>query len=104
MGMGPPLKPLRRGDKLAVLMPGMGAVATTAMAGAAAVKRKLAAPVGSLTQLGHIQDASGGDGSRLADVLPLASLDDLVFGGWDPIPDDAYAAAVRAKPGSPCGW
>jgi myo-inositol-1-phosphate synthase len=78
-------------------MPGMGAVATTAIAGAAAVKKKLAAPVGSLTQLGHLQDATGSYGPLLADALPLAPLDDLVFGGWDPIPDDAYAAALRAK-------
>jgi myo-inositol-1-phosphate synthase len=74
----------------------MGAVATTAIAGVAAVKRGLAAPVGSLTQLGHLADA-GQHGPLLRDVLPLAGLDDLVFGGWDPIPDDVYAAARRAK-------
>ena len=61
------------------------------------MRRKLASPVGSLTQLGHLLDAQGEAGPRLADVLPLASLDDLVFGGWDPIPDDAYAAALRAQ-------
>ncbi len=94
--MGPALEPLRKGEKLAVLMPGMGAVATTAIAGVAAVKKKLAAPVGSLTQLGFLQDGRGSIGPLVRDVLPLASLDDLVFGGWDPIPDDAYAAAVRA--------
>ncbi len=97
MRIGPGLKPLRNGERLAVLLPGMGAVATTAIAGAAAVKKKLAAPVGSLTQLGHLLDASGGHGPLLADALPLAPLDDIVFGGWDPIPDDAYAAALRAK-------
>ncbi len=96
MRLGSGLAPLRAGEKLAVLMPGMGAVATTAMAGVAAVKRKLAAPVGSLTQLGHIVEA-GAHGAPLRDVLPLARLEDLVFGGWDPIPDDAYAAAIRAK-------
>jgi myo-inositol-1-phosphate synthase len=94
-GMG--VKPVRRGEKLAVLLPGMGAVATTAVAGALAVRRKLAAPVGSLTQLGHLLHADGAVGPRVSEVLPLASLDDLVFGGWDPIPDDAYAAAIRAK-------
>jgi len=86
-----------RGEKLAVLLPGMGAVATTAIAGVLAVRRKLADPVGSLTQLGHLIDEPGKHGARLRDVLPLASLDDLVFGGWDPIPDDAHAAASRAK-------
>src|SRR5512133_2978453 len=86
-----------RGEKVAVLLPGMGAVATTAIAGVLAVRRKLADPVGSLTQLGHLMDEPGKHGAKLKDVLPLASLDDLVFGGWDPIPDDAHAAASRAK-------
>src|SRR5574342_1057880 len=90
------LGPLRRGEKLAVLFPGMGAVATTAIAGVAAVRRGLAVPVGSLTQLGHLAGSTG-QGERLRDALPLAPLDDLVFGGWDPIPDDVHAAAVRAK-------
>jgi myo-inositol-1-phosphate synthase len=96
MRLGSGLQPLKRGEKLAVLLPGMGAVATTAIAGVAAVKRGLAAPVGSLTQLGHLADA-GEHGPLLRDVLPLAGLDDIVFGGWDPIPDDVYAAARRAK-------
>jgi len=97
MNVGSGLKPLRSGEKLAVLLPGMGAVATTAIAGVAAVKRGLAAPVGSLTQLGHLMDGRGAPGPLLRDVLPLARLDDVVFGGWDPIPDDVYAACLRAK-------
>ncbi|HET8540236.1 MAG TPA: inositol-3-phosphate synthase [Anaeromyxobacter sp.] len=96
MRLGSGLQPLARGEKLAVLLPGMGAVATTAIAGVAAVRRGLAAPVGSLTQLGHVVDG-GAHGARLKDVLPLAPLEDVVFGGWDPIPDDAYAAALRAR-------
>ena len=96
MRIGSGLKPLARGEKLAILMPGMGAVATTAIAGVAAVRKKLAAPVGSLTQLGHLVDG-GSHGTLHKDVLPLASLEDVVFGGWDPIPDDAYSAAIRAK-------
>ncbi len=96
MRVGLGLKLPKPGEKLAVLLPGMGAVATTAIAGVEAVKRKLAAPVGSLTQLGHLH--SGPDhGPLLREVLPLASIEDLVFGGWDPIPDDAYHAAVRAN-------
>jgi myo-inositol-1-phosphate synthase len=91
------LKPPHRGERLAVLLPGMGAVATTAIAGVEAVRKKLAAPVGSLTQLGHLRSAGGDHGPLLRDVLPLTALDDLVFGGWDPIPDDAYRAAVRAN-------
>ncbi len=90
------LRPLGKGEKLAVLLPGMGAVATTAIAGVAAVRRGLAAPVGSLTQLGHLPGSSG-EGVPVRDALPLAPLEDLVFGGWDPIPDDVYSAAVRAK-------
>jgi myo-inositol-1-phosphate synthase len=87
----------RAGEKLAVLLPGLGAVATTAIAGVAAVRRKIADPVGSLTQLGHLQDGALDHGPLLRDVLPLARLDDLVFGGWDPIPDDAFRAAGRAN-------
>ena len=96
MRIGSGLKPLARGEKLAILMPGMGAVATTAIAGVAAVRKKLAAPVGSLTQLGHLVDG-GSHGTLLKDVLPLAPLEDVVFGGWDPIPDDVYSAALRAR-------
>jgi myo-inositol-1-phosphate synthase len=97
MRIGCGLEAPRRGEKVAVLLPGMGAVATTAIAGVEAVRKKLAVPVGSLTQLGHLEDAAGAPGPLLRDVLPLAALDDLVFGGWDPIPDDAYRAAVRAN-------
>ncbi|MGC4001495.1 MAG: inositol-3-phosphate synthase [Anaeromyxobacter sp.] len=75
----------------------MGAVATTAIAGVLAVRKGLAQPVGCLTQLGHLMDEKGGHGGRLRDVLPLAAFDDLVFGGWDPVPDDAYQAALRAN-------
>jgi len=95
--MNPGLTPLRKGEKLAMLFPGMGAVATTAIAGALAVRKQLAAPVGSLTQLGSILEEDGNEGPLLRDALPLVELPDVVFGGWDPIPDDAYAAAVRAK-------
>jgi myo-inositol-1-phosphate synthase len=96
MRLGSGLQPLKRGEKLAVLLPGMGAVATTAIAGVCSVRRGLAAPVGSLTQLGHLVDGDA-HGEPLKDVLPLAPLEDVVFGGWDPIPDDAYAAAIRAN-------
>ena len=88
--------PHRAGEKLAVLLPGMGAVATTAIAGVEAVKRGLAAPIGSVTQLGHVIGAEGEVGPLVRDAVSLAPLGDVVFGGWDPIPDDAYAAACRA--------
>jgi myo-inositol-1-phosphate synthase len=91
------IRPQRKGDRLAVLMPGLGAVATTAIAGVEAVKRQLAAPIGSLTQLGFLHDEDGTPGPRIGDVVPMPSLDDLVFGGWDPIPDNAFQAASRAR-------
>jgi myo-inositol-1-phosphate synthase len=94
---GPKPAAVRAGDKLAILLPGMGAVATTAIAGVEAVKRRLALPIGALTQLGHLVGEVGEVGPRLRDVLPLAALEDVVFGGWDPIPDDAYQAALRAR-------
>lgn len=94
--VGNGLKALRRGEKLAVLLPGMGAVATTAIAGVVSVRRGLSAPVGSLTQLGHLLEG-GQHGAKIRDVVPLVALDDVVFGGWDPFPDDVYQAALRAR-------
>ena len=84
--------------RLGVLTPGMGAVATTFYAGVLAVRKGLAKPFGSLTQLGHIRLGKRTEHRNpfIKDLVPLASLDDLVFGGWDPIPDDAYSAALRA--------
>jgi myo-inositol-1-phosphate synthase len=91
------IRPTRKGERLAVLMPGLGAVATTAIAGVEAVKRGLGEPIGSLTQLGHLMEEDGSYGPRVKDAVPLPPLHDLVFGGWDPIPDSAYEAARRAK-------
>ena len=84
--------------RLGVLLPGMGAVATTFMAGVESVRRGLAQPVGSVTQLGTIRlgKRTEGRSPAIRDFVPLARLDDLVFGGWDPIPDDAYRAAKVA--------
>jgi myo-inositol-1-phosphate synthase len=77
-------------------MPGLGAVATTTIAGVEAVKRRLGLPVGSLTQLGQLIEEDRRPGPRLGAVLPMPALDDLVFGAWDPFPHSAYEAAVRA--------
>src|SRR5207302_1212432 len=89
--------------KLAVLLPGMGAVATTFIAGVEAVRAGLAKPIGSLTQMAQIRLGKRSEKrwSMIKDLVPLANLDDLVFGGWDPIPDDAYTAAAKAKVLSP---
>ena len=84
--------------KLGVLLPGMGAVATTFMAGVEAVRRGHAKPIGSLTQLGTIRLGKRTDGRtpKVSDFVPLASLDDLVFGGWDIFEDNAFEAADHA--------
>ena len=85
--------------KLGILIPGIGAVSTTFMAGVEAVKRGLAAPVGSLTQLATIRLGKRTDARTPAikDFVPLAGLDDLVFGGWDIYEDSAYEAAANAR-------
>src|ERR1700694_3083012 len=89
--------------KLAVLLPGMGAVATTFIAGVEAARRGLGKPIGSLTQMAEISLGKRSEKrwAKIKDFVPLASLDDLVFGGWDPIADGAYTAAAKAKVLSP---
>ena len=84
--------------KLGVLCVGLGAVATTFIAGVENVRRGAAKPIGSLTQMGTIRLGKRTEGRAplIRDFVSLAALDDLVFGAWDPIPDDAYTAAVRA--------
>src|SRR3974390_792207 len=81
--------------KLAVFLPGMGAVATTFIAGVLLARRGLGAPVGSLTQLGSIRVEDRSE--RIGAFVPLASLDDLEFAGWDLFPDSAFAAAEHAE-------
>src|SRR5947207_2665243 len=84
--------------KLGILTPGMGAVATTFIAGVEAIRRGLAKPIGSLTQMGTIRLGKRTDNRSplIQEFVPLAKLDDLVFGGWDLFPDDAYQAASKA--------
>jgi myo-inositol-1-phosphate synthase len=84
--------------KLGVLTPGMGAVSTTFMAGVELVRRGESVPVGSLTQMGTIRLGKRTENRvpTLKEFVPLAKLDDLVFGGWDVFPDDAYVAAAKA--------
>lgn len=85
--------------KLGVLLPGMGAVGTTFIAGCLLARRGLAPPVGSLTQMGTIRLGKRTDNKAplIKDFVSLASLDDLVFGGWDLFPDNAYEAARTAE-------
>jgi myo-inositol-1-phosphate synthase len=84
--------------KLGVLLVGLGAVSTTLIAGVEAVRKGLGRPIGSLTQMGTIRLGKRTENRvpRIQDFVPLASLDDLVFGAWDIFPDDAYAAAREA--------
>jgi myo-inositol-1-phosphate synthase len=85
--------------KLGVLIPGMGAVATTFVAGSMLARKGHAQPFGSLTQLGHIRLGKRTDNRQplIKDFVSLAKLDDLVFGGWDLFHDDAYTAASNAE-------
>ena len=84
--------------KLGVLTPGLGAVATTFIAGVESIRRGLTRPIGSLTQMATIRLGKRTEqrSPLIRDFAPLARLDDLVFGAWDPIPDDAYTAAKKA--------
>ena len=84
--------------KLGVLTPGMGAVSTTFMAGVELIRKGKSQPVGSLTQLGTIRLGKRTDGKSplIKKFVPLADLDDIVFGGWDIFRDDAYQAAAKA--------
>ena len=85
--------------RLGILLAGLGAVSTTLIAGVHAIRKGLAAPTGSLTQMGTIRLGKRTDGRspRIRDFVPLAGLDDLVFGGWDIFEDDCYQAARKAE-------
>ncbi|MEO5569899.1 MAG: inositol-3-phosphate synthase [Bacteroidia bacterium] len=84
--------------RLGILTPGLGAVATTFIAGVLAVRKGLALPVGSLTQLGNIRIGKRTEpqNPRIKDFVPLQSLDNIVFGGWDIFEDNVYEAALKA--------
>jgi myo-inositol-1-phosphate synthase len=85
--------------KLCVFLPGMGAVATTFIAGCLLARRNLGAPVGSLTQLGTIRLGKRTDNRspKIQDFVPLAPLSNLEFAGWDLFPDSAYESAAHAE-------
>ncbi|HSI87951.1 MAG TPA: inositol-3-phosphate synthase [Pyrinomonadaceae bacterium] len=84
--------------KLGILLVGLGAVSTTFVAGVEAIKRDLAKPIGSLTQMGTIRLGKRTDGRspKIKDFVPLATLDDIVFGAWDIFPDNAFDAAMKS--------
>ncbi|MDX1387314.1 MAG: inositol-3-phosphate synthase, partial [bacterium] len=84
--------------KLGVLLVGLGAVSTTFVAGVELIKRNLALPIGSLTQMGTIRLGKRTEGKtpKVKEFVPLAELDDLVFGAWDVFSDNAFEAATKA--------
>src|SRR5512141_2162884 len=84
--------------KLGILLVGLGAVSTTLVAGVEAIKRGISQPVGSLTQMGTIRlgKRTENRSPKIKDFVPLASLDDIVFGAWDIFYDNAFEAATNA--------
>src|SRR5205807_5540881 len=84
--------------KLGVMLVGLGAVSTTTIAGVLAIRKGFAKPIGSLTQMGTVRlgKRTEGRSPRIDEIVPLSSLDDLVFGAWDIFEDDCYAAARTA--------
>lgn len=85
--------------KLGILLPGLGAVATTLITGVLASRENIALPVGSLTQLGTIRLGKRTENRNplIKEFVPLASLSDIVFGGWDLFEDNAYESAMKAQ-------
>jgi myo-inositol-1-phosphate synthase len=85
--------------KLGILLPGIGAVATTLITGVFAAREGLALPIGSLTQMGRIRLGKRTEKRNplIKDFLPFADLKDIVFGGWDLFNDNAYEAAIKAQ-------
>src|SRR6476661_8903219 len=97
--------PVKRGAEIApargrlgVLLVGLGAVSTTFIAGVLAIRKGLAKPIGSLTQMGTVRlgKRTEGRSPKIHEVVSLSSLDDLVFGAWDIFEEDSYAAARTA--------
>ncbi len=84
--------------KLGILLVGLGAVSTTFVAGVEAIRKGTAQPIGSLTQMGAIRLGKRTDNNcpKIKDFVPLAALDDIVFGAWDIFSDSAYDAALHA--------
>ena len=84
--------------KLGVMLVGLGAVSTTVIAGVLAIRKGLSQPIGSLTQMGTIRlgKRTEARSPKIADMFPIAPLDDVVFGGWDIFEDNVYEAAKTA--------
>jgi myo-inositol-1-phosphate synthase len=98
-----PVKIENASGKLGIMLVGMGAVSTTTIAGVLAIRRGLAKPIGSLTQMGTVRLGKRTEARSplIKDFVPLTSLDDVVFGGWDIFEDNSYEAAKTAGVLSP---
>ena len=85
--------------KLGVLVVGLGAVSTTFMTGVLMTRKGLAKPVGSMTQYDKIRVGKGADKKYLPynEIVPMASLNDIVFGAWDVYPENAYESAINCE-------
>ena len=96
MKKGNEIKPAE--GRLGILLPGMGAVATTFVAGVFAVRKGMGRPIGSLTQMGTIRLGKRTEKRvpLVKDFVPLSEIEDLVFGGWDIFEDNMYEAALHA--------
>ena len=96
--MKTPIEIAPAAGKLGILLVGLGAVSTTVIAGVHAIRKKLAPPIGSLTELGTIRlgKRTEGRSPRIRELVELPALDDIVFGGWDIFEEDCYAAARTA--------
>lgn len=88
--------PSTSNDKLGVLLPGLGAVATTFIAGCHLARKGAGVPIGSLSQLGTMKVDGVDKPKKISELLPIANLDNLSFAGWDVREDDAYAVAQNA--------
>jgi myo-inositol-1-phosphate synthase len=98
MTMNEPIKIAPPEGKLGVLTPGLGAVSTTFIAGVLAARKGLGQPIGSLTQMGTVRlgKRTENRSPMIKDFVPLAGMEDLVFGAWDIFPESAYEAAIKA--------
>jgi len=85
--------------KLGILLPGMGAVATTFIAGVYAVNKGISSPIGSLTQMGRIRIGKRTEDNKplIKDLLPIHNIKKVAFGGWDVYDDNVYESAMHAK-------
>jgi myo-inositol-1-phosphate synthase len=84
--------------RLGILLPGLGAVSTTFIAGVELVRRGIGRPIGSVTQMGTIRLGKRTENRvpPIKEFVPLAEMDDIVFGAWDPFPANAYESAINA--------